>query len=95
LENGNTMISFQFRHEIRVKKQSLGRAHSYLDNPSSPENKCKSHLHEKMQTNMLNETKLNKKTQTRIKVTYKQPAVVLDPSAVSAKLLEIKETNQK
>jgi hypothetical protein len=48
-----------------------------------------------MQTNMLNETKLNKKNQTRIKVTYKQPAVVLDPSAVSAKLLEIKETNQK
>jgi hypothetical protein len=47
-----------------------------------------------MQTNMLNETKLNKKNQTRIKVTYKQPAVVLDPSAVSAKLLEIKETNQ-
>lgn len=56
--------------------------------------KCKSYLHEKMQTNMLNDTKLSKMTRTQIKVTYKQPAVVLDPSAVSAKLLEIKETNQ-
>jgi hypothetical protein len=45
-----------------------------------------------MQTNMLNETKLSKITRTQIKVTYKQPAsVVLDPSTVSAKLLEIKK----
>jgi hypothetical protein len=49
------------------------------------------HLHEKMQTHMLNETKQSKITWTQIKVTCKQPAVVLDPSTVSAKLLEIKK----